>query len=106
MVFGDCLVAAGREGPGGAVHLLGGSVVRAGDRKIAREGNRAQHYRETNDSARRGDFWDGLAVSCAGICARLSVVAVDGFAARRRAKYSWAFHDAHGRAALGDGEWR
>ncbi len=82
IVVADCLVSAGRDASRAAVYFFSGSVVRAGDGKIAREGNRAQDNRQTNDSARRGDFWDGIAVSRAGICARLSVVAVDGFAAR------------------------
>src|SRR4029077_1603021 len=102
----DCLVAAGWDTAGAAIHFFGVRVVCAGDGKVAREGNRAGRDREADDIARGGDFWDGIIVSRAGICARLSVVAVDGFVARRRSEYPWAFHDAHGSAVLGHGRRR
>src|SRR6267378_2178674 len=101
IVVTDCLVAAGRDAAGAAIHFFGGGVVCPGDGKIARKGNRAQRYRQADDSARGGDFWHGPAVSRAGVCAGLSLVAVDGFAARGRAQYSWALDDAHGSVVLG-----
>src|SRR6266478_2749157 len=98
------MVAARRDAPRAFVYFFGGCVFRAGYGEIAREGNRAQRDRETDYFARRGDFWNGLAVSRAGICPRLSLVTVDGFTAGRRAKHPWAFHDADGRPVLG--HWR
>src|SRR5258708_30649469 len=103
VVITNWVVAAGRYAPRTVVYFLGGGVVRAGDRETAREGNRAQCGCEANDFAGDGDFWHGTAVSRAGICAWLSLVAVDGSPARRRAKHPRAFHDAHGRAVLDDG---
>jgi len=102
----DWVVEAGRDAARPALYFFGGRVVCAGDGKVAREGNRAQRHREANDFARRGSFWDGVAFSRAGICAGLSVVAVDGSVARRRSKHSRAFHDAHGRVVLGHRRWR
>src|SRR5260370_8030778 len=94
------MVAAGRDASRAVVYFFGRRIVRAGDREIAREENRAQDNRETNDSARGGDFWNGIAISRAGICPRLSMVTVDGFAPSRRVKHPRAFHDAHGRSVL------
>src|SRR6266850_642209 len=106
IVVSDWVVEAGRYAARAAVHLFGGRFVRACDGKVAREGNRAQDNREANDSARRGSFWDGVAFSRAGICAGLSVVAVDGSAARRRSKYPGSFHDADGCVVLGHWRWQ
>src|SRR5467141_3977475 len=106
IVVSDWVVEAGRYAARAAVHLFGGRFVRACDGKVAREGNRAQDNREANDSARRGSFWDGVAFSRAGICAGLSVVAVDGSAARRRSKYPGSFHDADGCVVLGHRRWQ
>src|SRR5260370_6316012 len=102
IVFAHCMVAAGWDAAGATIYCFGGSFVRAGDGKIAGEGDRTQHNRETNHSARSGNFWARTAVSGARIRAGLSLVAVDGSAARRCAKHYRAFHDAHGCAVLGD----
>src|SRR4029077_11491632 len=67
---------------------------------IAREGNRARRYREANDSARSGNFRDGVAVSCAGVCTWISLVTVDGLAPSGCAEHPGAFDDAHGYAVL------
>jgi hypothetical protein len=99
-VFADWVVAAGWDAAGAAFYFFGGSVVCAGDGEIAGEGNRAGRDREANDSARGGDFRDGVAVSRAGICAGISLVTVDGFAARGCAEHPGAFDDAHGCAVL------
>src|SRR5207244_12512739 len=61
---------------------------------------------EADDLARRGNFWDGAAVSSARVCVGISVVAMDGFAARGRAKHPRAFHDADGSIVLGHGSRR
>src|SRR5260221_307390 len=58
VVFADCLVAARRDASRAVVYFFGGRIVCAGDREIAREGNRAQRDRETDYFARRGDFWN------------------------------------------------
>src|SRR6266699_3336313 len=100
------VVEAGRDAARAALHFFGGCVVCFGDGKVAREGNRAPDNREANHFARRGSFWLGLGVSRARICAGLSVVAVDGSAARRRSKYPRAIHDANGCVVLGHGGWQ
>src|SRR5207302_8161807 len=102
----DWVVQTGWNVAGAALHFLGGRVFRVGDGKVARKGNRAQHHREANDFARGGSLWHGPVVSHAGICAGLPVVAVDGFAARRRSKHPGPFDDAHGSVVLERRGWR
>src|SRR5216683_1772319 len=96
------MVAAGRDAPGAAFRFLGGSIVCAGDGASARKGNRTQRHREADPFAWSGSIRDGAALSSAGTCTRLSVVAVDRSAARGCAEHPWAFDDADGRSLLVD----
>src|SRR5713101_1179545 len=96
------MVAAGRDAPGAALRFLGGSIVCAGDGASARKGNRTQRHREADPFAWSGSIRDGAALSSAGTCTRLSVVAVDRSAARGCAEHPRAFNDADGRSLLVD----
>src|SRR5713101_4724990 len=96
------MVAAGRDAPSAALRFLGGSIVCAGDGASARKGNRTQRHREADPFAWSGSIRDGAALSSAGTCTRLSVVAVDRSAARGCAEHPLAFDDADGRSLLVD----
>src|SRR5438094_7906696 len=78
IVITDWLVTDGWDAAGATICFFGGDIVCVGDGEAAREGHRAKHYREADDSAWRGNLRDGSLVSRAGIRHGLSVVTVDG----------------------------
>src|SRR6185437_6010856 len=95
------VVATGGHAAGAAIFIFGGNFVRAGDGADAAEGNWRGANCANDDFARSGDSRARVALSRAGVRARIRIRAVDGFAARGHSQRDWDFDHVDGGAVLG-----